>query len=351
MHSQILAQYGIQSSQALIQSFGDGLINSTWKVNHHSGSYILQQVNTSVFKKPDDIDENLNRLRQFLEKNQPDYLFVSPLPALNGDSLIETESGFFRLFPFVENSHSLNALTKAEQAYEGARQFGKFSHVLENFQAESLKITLPDFHNLSLRYQQFMDALASASAERKTESALLIDFIVAQQDIVATYRTITEQQLLPLRVIHHDTKINNVLFDQNNKGLCVIDLDTVMPGYYISDVGDMMRTYLAVATEEELELDKITVRRDFFLAIYGGYMAEMGGSLTETERSYFIYAGKFLIYMQAMRFLTDHLNNDSYYGAKYPGHNLNRAANQVRLLECYLEMEPEMQSMITASNV
>lgn len=144
---------------------------------------------------------------------------------------------------------------------------------------------------------------------------------------------------MKLRVTHHDTKISNVLFDKKGKGICVIDLDTVMPGYFISDVGDMMRTYLSPVSEEENDLGKITVRDDFYRAIVQGYYNEMKDELTETEKKYFFYAGKFMIYMQAVRFLTDHLNDDVYYGAKYEGHNFMRAANQVRLLECLLEKE------------
>src|SRR5206468_9716554 len=126
------------------------------------------------------------------------------------------------------------------------------------------------------------------------------------------------------RVTHHDTKISNVLFNEQDKAVCVIDLDTVMPGYFISDVGDMMRTYLSPTSEEEKDFAKINVREEFFEAIVTAYLSEMKGQLTEIEKSHFIYAGKFMIYMQAIRFLTDHLNNDLYYGARYEGHNLIR---------------------------
>lgn len=349
MHNQILAQYGNHLSNSQIQLFGDGLINKTWKIKTVAGNYILQQVNASVFKTPEDIDENLNKLRLYLEKNNPEYLFISPLPTLIGESLVHTEEGYFRLFPFVENSHSLNVLTQPEEAFEGAAQFGKFSRVLQDFDVSRLKITLPDFHNLSLRYQQFNTALENASAERKARSSNLISFIQDHRDIVDTYEKIVSENLIPVRVVHHDTKINNVLLNQQNKGMCVIDLDTVMPGYFISDVGDMMRTYLSSANEEETDLSQINVRKAFFKAIYAGYMSEMGNVLTAEEQEYFIYSGKFLIYMQAIRFLTDYLSEDVYYGSRYPGHNLNRAANQIRLLECYLKMEDELNAMVATA--
>ena len=346
MFDKILPLYGIQPVESDVQLFGDGLINRTWKVTTKANGYILQQINQSVFKKPLDIDQNLAGLKSYLSKAHPEYLFVSPLPGLSGDSLIETSEGYFRLFPFIENSHSLNVLNKKEEAYEGAKQFGRFSKLLNNFDVKQLHITLPDFHNLTLRFDQFAAAVENASAERKEKSKDLIFFIMANVDIVTTYKNIVERNEIPQRVIHHDTKINNVLFDQQNKGICVIDLDTVMPGYFISDVGDMMRTYLSSANEEETDLTKINVRRDFFKAIYDGYMEEMGDVLTPTEKSYFIYAGKFLIYMQAIRFLADYLQNDIYYGEKYEGHNLDRTKNQVTLLERYLELEPELEEII-----
>jgi len=346
MFDKILPLYGIQPVESDVQLFGDGLINRTWKVTSKAKGYILQQVNQAVFKKPLDIDQNIAGLKSYLSKTHPGYLFISPLSALSGNSLIETPEGYFRLFPFVENSHALNVLNKKEEAYEGAKQFGRFSKLLSDFEVKQLHITLPDFHNLTLRFDQFAAAAESAPAERKEKAKELIFFIMAHADIVTTYKNIVERQEIPQRVIHHDTKINNVLFDRHNKGICVIDLDTVMPGYFISDVGDMMRTYLSSAHEEETDLTRINVRKDFFKAIYDGYMEEMGDVLTSTEKSYFIYAGKFLIYMQAIRFLTDYLQNDIYYGEKYEGHNLDRTKNQVTLLKKYLALEPELEEII-----
>ncbi|MEP6845974.1 MAG: aminoglycoside phosphotransferase family protein, partial [Panacibacter sp.] len=153
------------------------------------------------------------------------------------------------------------------------------------------------------------------------------------------YENILQNPEFKKRVTHHDTKISNVLFDSDNKGLCVIDLDTVMPGHFISDVGDMMRTYLSPAGEEESDLSAIEVREAYFEAIVNGYLSEMQDELTTTEKDYFIYAGKFMIYMQALRFMADYLNNDIYYGAKYELHNLNRAINQLTLLNRLVEKE------------
>ncbi|WP_316821787.1 aminoglycoside phosphotransferase family protein [Pedobacter gandavensis] len=349
MFENILPLYGLNSDNTTVNLFGDGLINHTWKVTANEQSYILQKVNTDVFKEPSNIDKNLNLLKDFLNKKDPEYLFVSPIKALSGESLLNTPSGYFRMTPFVEGSISLNALTKREEAYEAAKQFGKFSGLLSDFDASTLNTTIPDFHNLSLRYEQFKTACANANPERLEKAKEYVDFINDHKDLVNTYLEIVANGEVPLRVIHHDTKINNVLFDEHNKGICVIDLDTVMPGYFISDVGDMMRTYLCAASEEETDLTKISIRKDFFKAIHEGYMEEMAEVLSETEKQYFSYAGKFIIYMQAIRFLADYLQNDIYYGAKYEGHNFNRAINQIALLKEYLKMEEEFKAPLSSA--
>ena len=209
-----------------------------------------------------------------------------------------------------------------------------------------MKITLPAFHDLGLRYKQFLQALTDGNPERIKESQVLITWLLEQKNIVETYELIEKENKIKTRVTHHDTKCSNVLFDENNHGLCVIDLDTVMPGYFISDVGDIMRTYLSPASEEEKDFSKIEIRVDYFKAIAEGYLSEMKDELNETEIQYFVYAGKFLIYMQAIRFLADHLNNDIYYGAKYEGHNYIRAKNQSVLLQKYMEKEELLSSIV-----
>lgn len=343
MLEQILLLYGIQRADCKTDRFGDGLINHTWKVSTVNESYILQQVNHSIFKSPAAIDNNIAKLNAYLSQYYPEYVFVSPLPALSGVTLIQTHEGYFRLFPFVRNSHSINVVSRKEEAFEAAKAFGKFSRQLSNFKAEELAITLPDFHNLSLRFEQFLQACATAGAARKTKAEYWISIVLQNRDIVTTYEKLISDGEIPLRVIHHDTKISNVLFDSNDKGICVIDLDTVMPGYFISDVGDMMRTYLSAASEEETNCENIAIRADFFQAVCEGYLSEMGSVLTATEKSCFGYAGKFIIFMQAVRFLTDYLQNDIYYGKKYEEHNLNRAINQLTLLENFKKIDADLK--------
>ena len=342
----ILRQYGLNDGEYTVQQFHSGLINKTWKVSTAGGNYILQRINNHVFKQPEDIDQNLLKLKNYLNSYFPKYLFVAPLAASDGTTMVQTDDGDFRLFPFVEGSQTIDFVRSSGEAFEAARQFGKFSKILSGFDAGKLAYTLPDFHNLSLRFTQFLDACTHASPERLQKAAGAITFIKENDHIVRMYDLIRNDESIPHRVIHHDTKISNVLFDIENKGMCVIDLDTVMPGYFFSDTGDMMRTYLSHANEEEIDFSKIDIRADFFKAIYNGYLSEMGPHLTETEKELFIYSGEFIIYMQAIRFLTDYLNGDIYYGAKYPEHNFNRAMNQITLLKQYIGLKEEFENII-----
>lgn len=350
MLTDLLESFGISPTQAIVHRLSTGLINQTWKITTDSAEYILQKINKNVFKSPIDISENIENLKDFLSKNHPDYLFVSSLEATDGRVLIQdTNADYYRLMPFVKDSHTIDTVNTEEQAFEAARQFGKFTSLLSNFDIHLLKYTLPDFHNLSLRFEQFKKALEFGDQQRRMIAEIEINETFKYIDIVDTYNSIVRDGLIPLRVIHHDTKISNVLFDNNDKGLCVIDLDTVMPGYFFSDVGDMMRTYLSPANEEEQDFSKIKVREEYFEALIDGYLSEMGSVLNSAERTLIIYAGKFLIYMQAIRFLTDFINGDIYYTTSYPNHNLVRAQNQFVLLNEYVKMEEKFYEIIQQS--
>jgi len=347
MLEKILQSFGLNGSDYQVQFFGSGLINHTFKVSGRGEVYILQQINSDVFKSPQDIVNNLTLIQEYLNKLYPDYLFVGPMPTLTDEFLVESDGGkYYRLFPFIKGSQTINFISNEKQAFEAAKQFGKFTYLLKDFDPGLLKYTLTDFHNLELRFQQFEAAAKGASSERTEEASAEIKEVYKHNSILQTYRTILTNKEVPVRVIHHDTKISNVLFDEQQNGLCVIDLDTVMPGYFFSDVGDMMRTYLSPANEEETDLSKIHIREAVFSAICKGYLSEMGSIFTGKEKQYFVFSGEFMIYMQAVRFLTDYLNNDIYYGAKYLGHNLNRAKNQFKLLNEYIRNEGKFKKLI-----
>ena len=347
MVHEVLSNYNLIQGKLEFQPVMNGLINQTWLIKNFDKKFILQKINHRIFKKPEDIAHNVRLIADYLLLNNPAYLFIAPLKTNNNQEMnFLKEKGYFRLFPFVEKSHTINAVEMPQQAFEAARKFGEFTKLLAKFPAKKLHVTLPDFHNLTLRYQQFSNALEDGNKDRLLQSNVLINFIQANKNIVNTYEKILHDPFFKLRVTHHDTKISNVLFNDEDKGLCVIDLDTVMPGYFFSDVGDMIRTYLSPANEEEKDFSKIKIRDHYFKAIWDGYMKEMKDELSEVEKSHFIYAGKFMIYMQAIRFLTDHLNNDIYYGARYENHNLVRAGNQIILLQLLITKEEELERLI-----
>jgi len=345
MLEKVLSSYGITA--AVIKAHGSGLIHNTWKISDKSQDYILQRVNDKVFKEPQYIAYNIQAIAFWLQKNHPEYFFVAPVETKNNGSLLHIPGeGYFRLFPFVKDSRTYDIAQTPQQAFEAAKQFGLFCWVLKDFSIDNLKITIPDFHNLIHRYKQFKQAIENGNPSRLQETKEEIHFLGSLDHVVSTYQKIISDREFKLRVTHHDTKISNVLFDKNGKGICVIDLDTVMPGYFISDVGDMMRTYLSPVSEEEKDFEKIEVRQDFFESIARGYLEEMEAELTPPEIQHFVYAGIFMIYMQALRFLTDYLNNDVYYGSSYEGHNYIRAKNQVTLLKRLLEQKDLFEEIV-----
>jgi Phosphotransferase enzyme family len=341
--------FGISENVDNAIPFGNGLINRTWKINHGGKAFILQQINNNVFRDPEAIAYNINVTGNYLRKNFPSYLFVMPVTSLdNGDIFFDKNAGYYRLLPFVENSHTIDVVQDPQMAYEAAKQFGMFTKLLSGFDASHLKITLPDFHNLSFRYKQFDEAMTDGIPARIHNSRQWIDAAFNNKYIVDEFERIKINPQFKIRVTHHDTKISNVLFDEHDKGLCVIDLDTLMPGYFISDLGDMLRTYLSPVSEEEKNFSKIEIRNEYFISIVKGYLGQLNEELTVEEKGHFIYSGKFMIYMQGLRFLTDYINNDIYYGAKYEHHNLVRAGNQFTLLQKLTEKEDELQQYVTS---
>lgn len=347
--SAILKDFGFDPVACEVKPLGDGLINTTWLVKDPSTGkeFVFQKINHNVFKQPEAITSNIRLINDYLAATYPEYLFTSPVKATNGNDMIQSKEGdYFRLFAYVKGSFTHNELKKPVQAYEAARQFGRFTNLLSDMDISKLKTTIPDFHNLTLRFAQFADSLKNAEPSRYEKAKEAIAFLVENRNIVDEYKEIIRSKNFKPRVTHHDTKISNVLFDNEDNGLCVIDLDTVMPGYFISDMGDMMRTYLSPVSEEEKDFGKIQVRIEFFQAIVKGYLHEMRNELSEDEKRAIIYSGKFMIYMQALRFIADYLNNDTYYGSRYEGHNLVRGLNQVVLLKKYMDLESQLKDVV-----
>ena len=331
MMQSIFDQYGWGNANAI--PLTQGLINQTFEVSSVQGEFILQNINTQVFKDPFAIDHNIKAIGQYYNTNQPDQLFTFLVPNLRGETLIELEGKYYRAFKKI-NGIALDVLSTASQAKAAANQFGQFTASLIEFPIADLKVTIPQFHDLALRYHQFEDALIHGDTNRISQAKEAILFLQSHQAYVKQWLHFTGHQDAHLRVTHHDTKISNVLFNED-AAICVIDLDTTMPGYYISDVGDMCRTYLCPVNEACEDLNLIKVLPERWIAIQEGYLEAMGEFLTNFEKDHFAFSGQSIIYMQALRFLTDFLELDRYYRVERPDQNLDRTNNQIQLLKAF----------------
>ena len=333
--NQISAAWGWRD--AAVVSVGNGLINTTWKINETGGEWLLQRVNTMVFPKPEIIAANLQLISQFLTAQETDYLFTAPIKDVSGNSLVKVNEDIYRVFRWIGGTHTVHSVDSPALAESAAECFGNFTHRLRNFPANHLRETLSGFHDLAWRYNQMETAIREGDVHRIHETNELIDVLRSKKSLVLQYEKLSLHSEVRKRVFHHDTKISNVLLNELNRAIAVIDLDTVMPGFFVSDIGDMFRTYVCPVTEEETNLDNICVRREYRDAIVRGYLNAMGNELTGMEKDHLYFGGEMLIYMQALRFLTDYLQRDIYYGSRYPGQNRDRAANQTRLLLLFQE--------------
>jgi Ser/Thr protein kinase RdoA (MazF antagonist) len=331
MMQSIFEQYGWENAIAI--PLTQGLINQTFELHSVQGDFILQNINTQVFKDPFAIDHNINAIGQYYNLNRPDQLFTHLIPNLRGETLLEWEGKYYRAFKKIDGI-GLDVLSTAAQAKAAANQFGQFTASLNEFPIADLKVTIPQFHDLALRYHQFEQALIHGDANRILQAKEAILFLQSHQAYVKQWLHFTGHQDAHLRVTHHDTKISNVLF-KNEAAICVIDLDTTMPGYFISDVGDMCRTYLSPVNEACQDLNLIKVLPERWTAIQNGYLEAMGEFLTNFEKDHFAFSGQSIIYMQALRFLTDFLELDKYYRVERPDQNLDRTNNQIQLLKAF----------------
>lgn len=333
----ILQEYGLNPDYFSFHQINSGHINYTYKVEGDE-IFILQRINKEIFKHPEDIAENLRIASLHLSRHHPEYLFLNTLKTESGEEMAFDSDGFpWRLFPYIENTTTIDEVESETQAYHAAEAFGKLTRNLSTVDVRLFKETIPRFHDLTLRYSQFEDALRGSEKERRDSSGAVIKSYVNQNHLVEKYKQLIGSGELQLRIVHNDTKINNVLFDsQKDQVLCVIDLDTLMPGYFIYDLGDMVRTFVSPASEDEQDLSKVVVRKKIYDAILEGYLSQMEARLTASEKQTIDLAGPIMTYMIGLRFLTDYLNGDTYFHTAYPRQNLVRARNQMHLLELLL---------------
>lgn len=328
----IVNRYGLAADEFKISRTGSGHIHQTYLLEG-AGNYILQQLNTRVFARPEYILHNIALAEGYIKDQDPQYPFSSPLPDAEGEFLVTDQQGnTWRLFKAIEGAITIDEVSTAAQAFSAAKAFGKFARLLKDADANQFHEIIPGFHSLSLRYKQFEQALENSTAERKKQASEIITRAKSFFHLVVEYNKRINSGKLVKRIMHNDTKINNVLFNSGGQAFSVIDLDTLMPGYFIYDLGDMVRTFVSPVNEEAQDLNKIIFRQEIYDALLKGYLSEMSELLTEGEKSTIPFAGKMMTYIMALRFLTDYLNGDVYYPVKYEGHNLMRAKNQLHLL-------------------
>lgn len=332
---QITHQFFDYQQLISLTPFGNGHINDTYRLEIVEAgkpqTWLLQRLNHHIFRQPDAVMENIQLVAQHLANQPYEMKILAPRPTRSGHWLHHDEAGnYWRVFPFFENTETYERVETEVQAHEAARAFGAFAKALDKLDASQLKLTIPSFHDGEKRLADFLAALENAIPERLAEAKTEVGKILNNQLIFSEIASLN----LPIRAIHHDTKINNLLFDKKaGKAICVIDLDTVMPGIILSDFGDLVRTSTSLADEDEADLSKIEFRKTIYEALLEGFLAEMGGLLTPAERNALPLAGPWLTLMQAVRFLGDFLVGDIYYKVKYPQHNLVRGRSQLALFE------------------
>ncbi len=323
-----------------VDPYGDGHINDTY-IADSTPKYILQKINTSIFSNPQKLMENIEavtkHLRGVITANggNPDRETLTVIKTIDGKLYHETSDGScYRIYKFIDNTISLNLPENPDQFESSARAFGKFQNMLADFDASSLYETIPDFHHTPKRTINLKKALEDNIAGRKDEIMDVYNEYIRFENDCAIITDNLESGAIPTRVTHNDTKLNNVLFDKDTKeGICVIDLDTVMPGSLLFDYGDSLRFGASTALEDEADLEKVWFDLEYFESYTKGFLSEIGDKITEKEIELLPLSALTLTYECGIRFLTDYLNGDTYFKIHYPNQNLVRAKNQLKLCQ------------------
>lgn len=316
----------------------EGLINQTFKITDALGRhYLLQQINTVIFKQPKQVQENFVSVRQVLGIW---YLMPELVPTAENDLLANIDGQCWRCFSFIENSYTPTGAVSAELAYTTAKCFGEYSKVLSEAKP-TLHAILPRFHDLALRADQLVQAKAKASTLRLKMAAPWLSRLDAYEDLLKYYHYwASHPQYFPQRILHHDAKASNILFhSQTHQVICPIDLDTTQHGLFFSDLGDMIRSMVPNLNENDTRFADLEARAVYLKAITEGYLDATHALWTKQEREALPLSGLVLLYMQAIRFLADYLNNDTYYQTNYEQHNLDRAINQITVLQLLQKLQ------------
>lgn len=347
----IAVHFNIQGSPVSISSFGSGHINDTYilKTDQVQGpDYLLQRINHHVFKDIPLLMHNILLVTDHLRRKYADQgldvnqCVLTPIATTQGTYYYKENGHYWRMFTRIRGTKSYDIVHTEQQAGEGGRAFGRFQAMLSDLNADKLGEVIPNFCHIGYRLNNFHAALQADVSGRRSEVQREVDFLESRQGRMCRILEMAERGELPLRITHNDTKFNNVLLDQQDRAQCVIDLDTVMPGYVAYDFGDAIRTIINRGAEDARDLDTVQLNLPLFRAYTKGYFEEAHVFLNEKE-VYSLIEGTLLFpYMQAVRFLTDYLQGDQYYKIQYSTHNLQRTKAQIKLLQ---EIEKHQQEL------
>ncbi|MBO5378811.1 MAG: aminoglycoside phosphotransferase family protein [Clostridia bacterium] len=331
------------------EPLGNGHINSTFLVTTSRGKYVIQKINTSIFKDVNGLMSNVQAVTHHIRKKaraegcDPERATLHFMPTPNGDRYLNLNGDVYRIYVYVDNAYTIEKMENEEDFYWAGVAFGKFANDLSDFDASKLSETIANFHNTVSRYNDFEKAVEANISGRRDEVTDEIEFVRARKSFTSLFVDRLNDGSLPVRVTHNDTKINNVLFDEaSNRPSTVIDLDTVMPGSYLYDFGDAIRSGATHAAEDEKNLDLVDFDLGLYEAFTKGYLSQCKDSLTEVEIELLPYASIMLTLECGMRFLGDHLNGDVYFRIHREGHNLDRCRTQFKLVS---EMENKIEEM------
>jgi Ser/Thr protein kinase RdoA (MazF antagonist) len=337
--------------------FGSGHIHDTFMVEtveSEKDNYILQRLNTKVFRNIPMLQENIERVTNHLHNkllsipgSDAKRECLTLIPARDGKSWIEDNEGnYWRMYIFISGHQSYDIVDSPDKAFEGGKAIGRFQAMLEDLPGAALYETIPYFHDIERRLETFGGVVEADRVKRVSEASEEINFVLKRSEEMKIILKLGKKGLIPLRITHNDTKFNNILLDERNRALCVIDLDTVMPGYVHYDFGDAIRTAANTASEDEKDLARVRMDIGLFKAYAEGYLSEARSFLNDIEKEYLAFAPRLITYTIALRFLTDHLDGDNYFKIHHENHNLQRAKAQFRLVQSIEEQYSEMQKII-----
>ncbi len=342
--SDILNAYNLQSDIKEWHIIHNGHINHTYYIKCESKSGVtekrlLQQINTEVFKNPDELMDNIVRVTAFLRDKieaaggDPDRETLTVYMTSDGKNYyVDADGNCWRLYNYVDDAFSYNSIENDQVFYNAGAAFGKFQSQLSDFPIDTLYETIPDFHNTHKRLLQLKDAVKSDAVHRVGSVEEELRFAYDREKDTSVLVDLLDNGQLPLRVTHNDTKLNNIMFDnRTGEAVCIVDLDTVMPGLSLYDFGDAIRFGANTAAEDEKDLSKVSLDLNLYEKYVTGYLSTAGRSLTAKEIEYLPFSAKLLTFECGMRFLADYINGDVYFGISYPEHNLDRCRTQFKL--------------------